>query len=176
MSNSANRLLRDIARHEDDFFKRLAGLKPVLDGLIPDDQNYTGDSYDELFVLLTAAAYLVADPELRRRNADRAGGTPKLASVLLDEGPKDKEAQLVLEVLHHLAAYVHPVDFIDSLAKMHASDEQKFVEFRTVLERIAADLWRTASGFEPAAKCPHALRTWATGPHRTLLHKILFKL
>jgi hypothetical protein len=176
MSNSTNKVLRDIARHEDDFYGRLAALQPVLAGLVPDDRNYTGDSYDELFVLLSAAYYLVADPELRRRNADRNGGNPKLASVLLNERPKDKDAVMVAEVLDRLAAYIHPVDFIDSLARMHASEDQRFREFRTVFERMTADLWRIASGFEPAPKCPKALRLWAGGPHLPLLRKILFQL
>jgi hypothetical protein len=176
MSNSVNKTLRDMARMEDDFFGRLAALAPALQGLVPDDRNYTGDSYDELFVVLTAAYYMVLDPELRRRNADRNGGNPKLAAVLLNEGPKDKDAVLVGQVLDRLAAYVHPLDFIDSLIKAHASDELKFKEFRTVFERMTADLWRIASGFEPAKKCPPALVTWASGPHLPLLRKILFNL
>ncbi len=176
MSNSVNKTLRDIARLEDDFFGRLAALAPALEGLVPDDRNYTGDSYDELFVVLNAAYYLVLDPELRRRNADRNGGNPKLASVLLNEGPKDKDAILVGQVLDRLAAYVHPVDFIDSLVKSHASEEQKFREFRTAIERMTSDLWRIASGFAPAKKCPPAFVTWASGPHLPLLRQILFKL
>ena len=176
MSDSVNKILRDIARNEDDFFGRLAALAPALQGLVPDDRNYTGDSYDELFVILTAAYYLVLDPDLRRRNADRNGGNPRLASVLLNEGPKDKDALMVAEVLDRLAAYVHPVDFIESLIKAHASDEQKFREFRTPIERMTADLWRIASGFEPEPACPPAFYTWASGPHLGLLRQILFKL
>jgi hypothetical protein len=176
MSNSTNKQLRDIARRNEDFFGRLAALKPVLLGLVPDDRDYTGDSYDELFVVLAAALYLVRDPALRKLNADRNGGTPKLAAMLLDEGPKDKDAILVAEVLDRIAPYVHPFDFLDSLSKMHASEEQRFKEFRTVLQRITADLWRIASGFDPSLKCPDVLRIWAGGPHLSQLRKILFQL
>ena len=175
MSNSCNKKLRDIARAEDNFFGRLAAYQSVLAGLVPDDKNYTGDSYDELFVLLSAALYLVQDPELRKLNADRNGGNPKLASVLLDEGPKDKDAKVVAEVLDRLAPYVHPADFLDSLIKMHESQDVRFREFHTVLERIAADLWRIASGFAPSARCPAALHTWAAGPHLALLRQILYR-
>jgi len=174
MSNSANKPLRDIARKEDDFFGRLAALGPALQGLVPDDVNYTGDSYDELFVLLTAAYYLVTDPQLRRRNADSCGGTPKLASLLLDEGRNDKDAKLVAEVLDRLIAYVHPADFFDSLVKMHASQDIRFKEFHLVFERMTADLWRIASGLEPAEACPQPLRDWSMGPHLTLIYRILF--
>jgi hypothetical protein len=83
---------------------------------------------------------------------------------------------LVGQVLDRLAAYVHPVDFIDSLVKAHASEELKFREFRTAIERMTSDLWRIASGFPPAKKCPPALATWASGPHLPLLRQILFKL
>ena len=176
MSNSVNKILRDIARQEDDFFGRLEALQPVLAGLVPDDRNFSGDSYDELFVLLTAAYYLVTDPELRRRNADRNGGNPKLASVLLNEGPKDKDAHMVGEVLDRIAAYVHPVDFVEFLIVAHASEQPGLREFRTVLERMTADLWRIASGFEPAETCPEAFASWAAGPHLPVLRQILFKV
>jgi hypothetical protein len=173
MSNSSNKPLRDIARHSEEFPGRLAAFKQVLAGLVPDDRNYSGDSYDELFVVLAAAQYLAADPVLRKRNADRNGGNPRLVGMMLDEGPKDKDAQLVAQVLDRVAPYVHPADFLDSLAQMHASAEVRFREYRGALERIAADLWRLAVGFEPAPKCPDALRIWAGGPNLTQLRKIL---
>ena len=173
MSNSSNKPLRDIARQSEEFPGRLATFRPVLQGLVPDDRNYGGDSYDELFVILAAAQYLVADPALRKRNADRNGGNPRLVSMMLDEGPKDKDALLAAEVLDRLAPYVHPADFLDSLALMHASEEIRFREYRGALERIAADLWRLAVGFEPGPKCPDALRIWAGGPNLVLLRKIL---
>lgn len=174
MSNSTNRELRNIARVSEEFPGLLAALKPVLTGLVPDDKNYTGDSYDELFVVLSAALYLAHDPALRKRNADKAGGNPKLVSVLLDEGVNDKDAVLVQKVLDRLSAYVHPRDFIDSLAVMHASSEQRFADYRVAFERIMSDLWRIATGLEPAPKCPAALATWAGGTHLPLIYSILF--
>lgn len=173
MSNSSNKPLRDIARRDEEFPGLLAALKPVLLGLVPDDQNYSGDSYDELFVVLSAAQYLVADPVLRKRNADRNGGNPRLVAMMLNEGPKDKDAILVGKVLERLAPYVHPADFLDSLSKMHASAETLFREYHSALERMIADLWRIIAGFEPAPKCPDALRIWAGGPNLPLLRKIL---
>jgi len=173
MSNSSNKPLRDIARLNEEFPGQLAALKPVLLGLVPDDQNYSGDSYDELLVILAAAQYLVADPALRKRNADRNGGNPKLVSVMLNEGPKDKDALLVLAILDRIAPYVHPVDFLDSLSTMHNSEDLRFREYRGALERITSDLWRLAVGFEPSPKCPDALRIWAGGPNLALLRKIL---
>ena len=173
MSNSSNKPLRDIARRDEEFPGLLAALKPVLLGLVPDDQNYSGDSYDELFVVLAAAQYLVADPVLRKRNADRNGGNPKLVAMMLNEGPKDKDAILVGKVLERLAPYVHPADFLDSLSKMHASTETLFREYHAALERMIADLWRIISGFEPAPKCPDSLRIWAGGPNLPLLRRIL---
>jgi hypothetical protein len=173
MSNSSNKPLRDIARQDEEFPGLLAALKPVLLGLVPDDQNYSGDSYDELFVVLAAALYLTHDPVLRKRNADRNGGSPKLVSVMLNEGPKDKDALLVGKVLDRLAPYVHPADFLDSLSRMHASTETIFREYRSALERLAADVWRITIGFEPGPKCPDVLRIWAGGPNLPLLRKIL---
>jgi len=173
MSNSSNKPLRDIARQSEEFPGQLAALKPALLGLVPDDQNYSGDSYDELFVILAAAQYLVTDPPLRKRNADRNGGNPKLVGVMLNEGPRDKDAVLVAAVLERVAPYVHPADFLDSLSKMHASEEIRFREYRSALERIAADLWRLTVGFEPSPKCPDALRIWAGGPNLALLRRIL---
>jgi len=163
MSNSSNKPLRDIARRDEEFPGLLAALKPVLLGLVPDDQNYSGDSYE----------YLTHDPVLRKRNADRNGGNPKLVSMMLNEGPKDKDALLVGKVLERLAPYVHPADFLDSLSKMHASTEVLFREYHSALERIIADLWRIVSGFEPAPKYPDSLRIWAGGPNLPLLRKIL---
>jgi hypothetical protein len=173
MSNSSNKPLRDIARRDEEFPGLLATFKNVLLGLVPDDQNYTGDSYDELFVVLAAAAYLTADPVLRKRNADRNGGNPKLVAMMLNEGPRDKDAILVGKVLERLSPYVHPADFLDSLSKMHASEEIRFREYRCALERIMADVWRIVAGFEPADKCPDTLRIWAGGPNLPLLRKIL---
>lgn len=174
MSNSTNRDLRNIARASEEFPGLLAALKPVLMGLVPDDKNYTGDSYDELFVVLAAALYLARDPALRKRNADKAGGNPKLVSVLLDEGERDKDAVLVEKVLGRLSAFVHPHDFFDSLAKMHASTEQRFADYRVALERLTSDLWRLATGLPPEPKCPAALTAWASGPHRPVIYSILF--
>lgn len=173
MSNSCNKPLRDVARLSEDFPGRLAALKPVLLGLVPDDRDYSGDSYDELFVVLSAALYLTHDPALRKANADHNGGNPKLVAMMLNEGPKDKDAILVAQVLDRIAPYVHPADFLDSLYKMHASEELAFREYRGALQRIAADLWRLAVGFEPAPRCPDALRIWAGGPNLALLRKIL---
>jgi hypothetical protein len=173
MSNSCNKPLRDIARRDEQFPGLLAALKPVLLGLVPDDQNYSGDSYDELFVVLSAALYLTTDPALRKRNADRNGGNPKLVGVMMNEGPKDKDALLVGKILDRLAPYVHPADFLDSLSKMHASGETLFREYHGALERIMSDLWRIATGFEPAERCPDALRIWAGGPNLGVLRKIL---
>ena len=174
MSNSTNRELRNIARAGEEFPGLLAALKTVLAGLVPDDQNYGGDSYDELFVILAAALYLAHDTPLRKRNADRAGGNPKLVTRLLDEGANDKDAILVGKILDRLAPYVHPADFMDSLVKMHASEEQRFKDFRVAFERIMGDVWRIVSGFEPHEKCPEALVAWANGPHQPRLYTLLF--
>lgn len=174
MSDSTNRELRNIARASEEFPGLLAALKPTLAGLVPDDKNYSGDSYDELFVILAAALYLAHDQPLRKRNADKAGGNPKLVSVLLDEGAHDKDAILVEKVLGRLAAYVHPRDFIDSLAAMYGSSEQRFLDYRVAFERIMSDLWHIASGGEPHPKCPAALAAWASGPHLPSIYAILF--
>ena len=170
---SDSKVYRRIARLDEEFFGQLATFKPALKGLVPDDVNFTEDSYDELFVVLAAALYLTHDPALRKRNADRNGGNPKLVSVMMNEGPKDKDALLVGKILDRLAPYVHPADFLDSLAKMHGSSENLFREYHGALERLMADIWRIVTGFEPAEKCPDALRIWAGGPNLHLLRKIL---
>ena len=174
MSDSTNKSLRSIARADESFPGQLAALGPALAGLVPDDVNYSGDSYDELFLVLAAALYLVEDTALRKRNADASGGNPKLVSVMLDEGQNDKDAMLVEQVLERLAPYVHPRDFLDSLARMHGDTDTKFREYRVALQRIMSDVWRIAAGFEPSTKCPDVLVRWASGPHAEQIYGIVF--
>ena len=55
------------------------------------------------FIILAVAAYYARDPKLRKQSANRTGGNPKLVSVVMDEGPQDKDlAQAeVAEALRH---------------------------------------------------------------------------
>jgi hypothetical protein len=167
---SDSKVYRRIARMDEQFPGLLAALKPALKGLIPDDTNFTEDSYDELFVILAAGLYYVKDAALRKASANRSGGNPKLVAVLMDEGIKDKDAALTEKVLDRLAPYVPPKVFLDTLAAMHARQEPLFSEYHGAIQRIVADLYRIVTGFEPAEHCPEALVQWASGPAREVLY------
>jgi hypothetical protein len=171
---SDSRVYRRIARMDEEFPGLLAALKPALKGLVPDDTNFTEDSYDELFVILASALYYVKDAKLRKASANASGGIPKLAAVLMDEGVKDKDAILVAKVLDRLAPYVPPKVFLNTLATMHANKDHLFAEYHGAIERIVADLYRIVTGFEAAEHCPEALVQWASGPSRELLYAELF--
>lgn len=171
---SDSKVYRRIARMDEEFPGLLAALKPALKGLIPDDTNFTEDSYDELFVILAAALYYVKDTALRKASANKSGGNPKLVAVLVDEGVKDKDAVLALKVLDRLAPYVPPKVLLDTLATMHASKEPQFREYHGAIGRIMADLYRIAAGFEPGEHCPESLVQWASGPNREQLYAELF--
>ena len=171
---SDSKVYRRIARMDEEFPGLLAALKPALKGLIPDDINFTEDSYDELFVILAAALYYVKDAKLRKASANKSGGNPKLVAVLMDEGEKDKDAILAAKVIERLAPYVPPKVFINTLATMHASTETHFREYHGAISRITADLYRIVTGFKPGEHCPQALVQWASGPSRELLYAELF--
>ena len=161
---------RRIARLDEEFPGLLAALKPALKGLVPDDTNFTEDSYDELFAILASALYYARDAKLRKASANDSGGNPKLVSVLLDEGVKDKDAILVEKILDRIAPYVPPKVFLATLKTMHANQDHLFREYHGAIERITADLFRIASGFKPAEHCPVALTQWASGPLRPTIY------
>lgn len=171
---SDSRVYRRIARMDEEFPGLLAALRPALKGLVPDDTNFTEDSYDELFVILASALYYVKDAKLRKASANDSGGNPKLVSLLMDEGVKDKDAVLAEKILDRLAPYVPPKVFLASLATMHANKDPLFREYHGAIERIVADLYRIVTGFEPAEHCPPALALWAAGPSREQLYAELF--
>ena len=171
---SDSKVYRRIARMDEEFPGLLAALKPALKGLIPDDVNFTEDSYDELFVVLAAALYYVKDAKLRKASANKSGGNPKLVAVLMDEGVKDKDAVLTAKVLERLAPYVPPKVFVQTLATMYASTDPLFREYHGAIGRIMTDLYRIVTGFEPGEHCPEALVLWASGPSRELLYAELF--
>ena len=167
---SDNKVYRRIARLDEEFFGQLAALKPGLKGLIPDETNFTEDSYDELFVILASALYYVKDAKLRKASANKSGGNPKLVSLLMDEGVKDKDAILAAKVLDRLAPYVPPKVFLATLATMHASTDPLFREYHGAICRIMADLYRIVTGFKADENCPPALVQWASGPSRAVLY------
>ncbi len=167
------KLFRRIARMDEDFPGQLATFKPALKGLVPDDINFTEDSYDELFVLLASALYYARDAKLRKTSANKSGGNPKLVSVLMDEGVKDKDAVLAERILDRIAPYVPPKVMIATLATMHASQTPEFREYHGAIQRITADLYRIVSGFEAAEFCPKALIRWASGPNRATIQSAL---
>lgn len=161
---------RRIARMDEEFPGLLAALKPALKGLIPDDINFTEDSYDELFIILASALYYVRDGKLRMASANDSGGNPKLVSVLMDEGVKDKDAILAEKILDRLAPYVPVKVFLDSMKTMYANKSTPFREYHGAIERIMADLFRISAGFKPAEHCPSALVAWASGPLRSAIY------
>lgn len=167
------KLFRRIARMDEDFPGQLATFKPALKGLVPDDINFTEDSYDELFVLLAAALYYARDAKLRKASANKSGGNPKLVSVLMDEGVKDKDAVLAERILDRIAPYAPPKVVIATLATMYADQRHEFREYHGAIQRIVADLFRIVSGFEPAEFCPKALVRWAAGPNRPAIYTAL---
>jgi hypothetical protein len=171
---SDSKVYRRIARMDEEFPGQLAALKPALKGLIPDDTNFTEESYDELFAVLSAALYYVKDIELRKESANKSGGNPKLVSILTDEGVKDKDALLASKVLDRLAPYVPPKVFLETLATMHASTDPLFREYHGAISRIMADLYRIVTGFKPDENCPPALVQWASGPSKAALYAGLF--
>lgn len=164
---------RRIARLDEEFPGLLAALKPALKGLIPDDINFTEDSYDELFIILAVAAYYARDPKLRKESANRTGGNPKLVSVVLDEGPNDKDLALVERILDRIAPYVPVNVLLASLKSMHANESDLFKGYRSGIERITSDLFGIAAGFAPAQYCPSSLVKWASGPLRDEIYRQL---
>ena len=171
---SDSKVYRRIARLDEEFFGQLATFKPALKGLVPDDVNFTEDSYDELFALLAGALYYVRDAKLRKASANKSGGNPKLVSVLMDEGVKDKDAILCAKVLERLAPYVPVKVFINTLATIHGNKDACFAEYHGAISRIMGDLFRIAAGFEPSEFCPEALVKWASGPNLPLIQAELF--
>lgn len=161
---------RRIARMDEEFPGLLAALKPGLKGLVPDDINFSEDSYDELFVILASALYYVRDSKLRMASANDSGGNPKLVSLLMNEGAKDKDAVLAEKVLDRLAPYVPVPVFLSSLKTMYANKSTPFVEYHGAIERITADLFRMSAGFKPGEHCPAALVHWASGPLRASIY------
>lgn len=164
---------RRIARLNEEFPGLLAALKPGLKGLVPDDSNFTEDSYDELFIALAAALYYVRDAKLRMASANKSGGNPRLVSVLMDEGVKDKDFILAEKLLDRIAPYVPVPVFLASLKTMHANRETPFREYHGAIERITADLFRISAGFRAGEHCPAALVTWASGPLRADIYREL---
>lgn len=167
--------LRRMARLDEEFPGLLAAFKPALKGLIPDDINFTEDSYDELFIILAVAAYYARDPKLRKQSANRTGGNPKLVSVVMDEGPQDKDLALVDRILDRIAPYVPVRVMLESLKTMHGNQDELFKAYHQGIERICSDLYRMASGFPPNTACPAALVKWATGPLRGEIHELLHR-
>ena len=166
---------RRIARMDEEFPGLLAALKPGLKGLVPDDINFTEDSYDELFIVLASALYYVRDSKLRMASANKSGGNPKLVSVLMDEGVKDKDAILAERLLDRIAPYVPVRVFLESVKTMYANKSTPFVEYHGAIKRITADLFRISAGFKPAEHCPAALVHWASGPLRSAIYDELHK-
>ncbi|GAC1629245.1 MAG: hypothetical protein NVS9B10_20170 [Nevskia sp.] len=164
---------RRIARMDEEFPGLLAALKPALKGLVPDDSDFTEDSYDELFIILTSALYYVRDGKLRMASANESGGNPKLVSVLMDEGVKDKDAILAEKILDRLAPYVPVRVLLNSLKTMYANKSAPFREYHGAIERITADLFRLSAGFKAAEHCPAALVHWASGPLRSAIYEEL---
>jgi len=164
---------RRIARMDEEFPGLLAALQPALKGLVPDDINFTEDSYDELFVILAAALYYARDAKLRKISADRVGGNSKLVSVMLDEGIKDKDALLVEKILDRLVPYVPVTVFFSTLRTIYANKSLEFKHYHRAIERIVADLHRIAVGFAPGEFCPAALVQWASGPLRPAIYAAL---
>lgn len=161
---------RRIARMDETFPGQLAALKPALIGLVPDDTDFTEDSYDELFIVLASALYYARDAKLRMASANDSGGNPKLVSVLLDEGIKDKDAILVEKILDRLAPYVPVRVLLNSLKTMYANKSPPFREYHGAIERILADLFRISAGFKPGEHCPLSLVQWASGPLRASIY------
>jgi hypothetical protein len=164
-----------IARMDEEFPGLLAALKPGLKGLIPDDINFTEDSYDELFIILASALYYVRDAKLRMAAANKSGGNPRLVGVLMDEGKKDKDAVLAEKILDRIAPYVPVLVFMESLKTMYASKASPFLEYHGAIKRITADLFRISAGFKAAEHCPLALVQWASGPLRGAIYEELHK-
>lgn len=162
-----------IARMSEAFPGELAALQPALKGLIPDETNFTEDSYDELFAVLTAALYYARDAELRHASANATGGNPKLVKLLTDEGSRDKDALLAERILDRIAPYVPPRTFLHTLQAMYANREAPFAEYHVAIARIIADLYRIVTGFEPGQHCPAALVRWASGPAGDAIYKEL---
>lgn len=166
---------RRMARLDEEFPGLLAAFKTALKGLIPDDINFTEDSYDELFIILAVAAYYARDPKLRKQSANRTGGNPKLVSVVMDEGPQDKDLALVDRILDRIAPYVPVRVMLESLKTMHGNQDELFKAYHQGIERICSDLYRMASGFPTNTACPAALVKWATGPLRGEIHELLHR-
>ena len=164
---------RRLARLDEEFPGLLAAFKPALKGLIPDDINFTEDSYDELFIILAIAAYYARDPKLRKQSANRTGGNPKLVSVVMDEGPQDKDLALVDRILDRIAPYVPVSVLLASLKTMRANQDELFKAYHQGIERITSDLFRIAAGFAPNTACPAALVKWASGPLRGEIYEQL---
>ena len=169
-----SKVYRRIARMDETFHGQLAALKPALKGLVPDDINFTEDSYDELLAILGSALYYVQDAKLRKASANKSGGNPKLVSVLMDEGVKDKDRILTQQILDRLAPYVPPKVFLNTLATMYANQEPQFREYHGAIERIMADLYRIVAGFTPSEFLPEAIKKYASGPNRELIRAELF--
>jgi hypothetical protein len=167
---------RRIARMDEEFPGLLAALKPALKGLVPDDSNFTEDSYDELFIILASALYYVRDSKLRMASANDSGGNPKLVSMLMNEGIKDKDAILTEKILDRIAPYVPVRVFLNSLKTMYANKSTPFVEYHGAIERITADLFRISAGFKAAEHCPVSLVQWASGPLRASIYEELHTL
>jgi hypothetical protein len=170
-----SKVYRRIARMDESFHGQLAALKPALKGLVPDDVNFTEDSYDELLAILGSALYYVQDAKLRKASANKSGGNPKLVSVLMDEGVKDKDRILTQQILDRLAPYVPPKVFLTTLATMYANQEPQFREYHGAIERITADLYRIVAGFEPSEHLPEAIAKYASGPNLELIRAELFR-
>lgn len=166
---------RRMARLDEEFPGLLAAFKPALKGLVPDDINFTEDSYDELFIILAVAAYYARDPKLRKQSANRTGGNPKLVSVVMDEGPQDKDLALVDRILDRLAPYVPVSVLLASLKTMHANQDEAFRAYHQGIERITADLFRIAAGFPVSSTCPASLVQWASGPLRGEIYEQLHR-
>lgn len=166
---------RRMARLDEEFPGLLAAFKPALKGLIPDDINFTEDSYDELFIILAVAAYYARDPKLRKQSANRTGGNPKLVSVVMDEGPQDKDLALVDRILDRIAPYVPARVMLESLKAMHMNQDELFKAYHSGIERVCSDLYRIAAGFPPNTACPAALVKWASGPLRGEIQELLHR-
>ncbi len=166
--------LRRMARLSEEFPGQLATFQSALKGFIPDNINFTEDSYDELFAILVAALYYVKDAKLRKASANASGGNPRLVKMLMDEGVKDKDAALAERIIDRIAPYVPPKVLIETLATIHANTATEFREYHGAIQRMTADLFRIATGFAPAECCPATLVKWASGPNRTVIYAELF--
>lgn len=163
-----------IARQSEDFPVKLGRLRAALKGLIPDEVHFSEDSYDEIFAVLAAAFYYLKDKQLRHVSANKSGSVPKLIQIMTDEGKRDKDAELVEEVLERVAPYVPPKVFLETLRTMHLNKTHIFAEYHGAIERIMADLYRIVTGFEVPEECPKALVRWASGAAREIIYQEFF--